>query len=67
MNKKTYFYLLVFSFLTAVCLGMMDYETESLWHLFTAEWGNILALLMYTVFFFFVGWCVVRIYRLIRI
>jgi hypothetical protein len=41
----------------AVTLGMLDYETESPIHLFTAEAGNLLALILYTslIFGLFMG------------
>ena len=46
MNKIAYFVILLISFCVAVTVGMVDYETESLTHLFTAEWGNVITLSM---------------------
>ena len=47
--------IILISFCLAIGLGMFDRETESLVHLFTAEWGNILALILYTGIFATIG------------
>ena len=43
------------SFACALALGMIDKETQSLWHLLTAEPGNIVALGLYTGLFSMIG------------
>lgn len=58
MIKSTIYriaYIIVVSFLISVGLGLADYETQSLWHLFTGDAGNLLALLMYTFIFSTIG------------
>lgn len=62
-NPKTILRLLLFSILAAICLGMMDYETESLWHLFTSDPGNIIALGFYTGAFMLLGLMAMGVYR----
>jgi len=44
------------SFAVAVAIGYCDYETKSLTHLFTAEWGNIATLAILTLLFSILGW-----------
>ena len=41
--------IILISFMVAVSLGLMDKETESLFHLFTAEAGNLVTLFLITV------------------
>ena len=62
-NTKTHILILIASSSCAIILGLLDYETESIVHLFTAEPGNIIALLIYTLVFYvifafigFLGW-----------
>lgn len=52
------------SFCLATFLGYMDYETQSLYHLFTAEsGGNFLALLLYTAIFTILVWFFIAVGR----
>ncbi|MEZ5039997.1 MAG: hypothetical protein R2828_08895 [Saprospiraceae bacterium] len=62
-NEKIVIYLITISFIFALTLGMMDYETESLIHLFTSDPGNIAALLFYTGFFTLLGWTLICAFR----
>lgn len=65
-NEKTAIYLISISFIFALTLGMMDYETESLFQLFTSDPGNIAALLFYTGFFTLLGWTLICTFRGIK-
>ena len=49
MTFKKYEIVIVvfFSFCLAIGLGLLDRETESLWHLFTAEPGNLMMMLIF--------------------
>lgn len=62
-DPKTIRHLLLFSILAAIGLGMLDYETESLWHLFTSDPGNIVALGFYTGSFMLLGLMGIGIYK----
>ena len=55
MNKIAYTAILLISFCLAVSIGMLDYETKSLTHLFTAELGNVVMLGLMTVVFSLIG------------
>lgn len=65
-QQKQLLTLLLISFLAAVTLGMMDYETESLVHLFTSDPGNLVALLIYTGAFMLLGIMLLGFFRGIR-
>ena len=54
-NKRLVPAIILLSFFLAVGLGMLDRETQSLAHLFTAEWGNVVALILYTGIFATIG------------
>ncbi len=62
-GKLVYAAVVVVSFCLAVGLGMLDHEAKSLVHLFTAELGNFVALLIYTVAFSLVGCSLVAVVR----
>lgn len=62
-QQKQLLTLLLVSFLAAVTLGMMDYETESLVHLFTSDLGNLVALLIYTGAFMLLGMMLLGLFR----
>jgi hypothetical protein len=62
-DPKTIRRLLLFSILAAIGLGMLDYETQSLWHLFTSDPGNIVALGFYTGSFMLLGLMGIGIYN----
>lgn len=67
MNRqKELLTLLLVSFLASITLGMMDYETESLMHLFTSDPGNWIALLIYTGAFMLLGIMLLGFFRGIR-
>lgn len=67
MNRqKELLTLLLVSFLASIMLGMMDYETESLVHLFTSDPGNWIALLIYTGVFMLLGIMLLGMFRGIR-
>ena len=67
MNRqKELLILLLVSFLASIMLGMMDYETESLIHLFTSDPGNWMALLIYTGVFMLLGIMLLSMFRGIR-
>lgn len=67
MNRqKELLTLLLVSFLAAITLGMMDYETESLLHLFTSDPGNWIALLIYTGVFMLLGITLLGVFRGLR-
>ncbi|MFK7949264.1 MAG: hypothetical protein AB8G11_16855 [Saprospiraceae bacterium] len=54
--KKSTIYIIVFIALTlSFSIGMMDYETQSLWHLLTSDGGNVIFLLILTIFFSLFG------------
>ena len=57
MTFKRYEIVIVvfFSFCLAIGLGLLDRETESLWHLFTAEPGNLMMMLIFSIFFSGIG------------
>lgn len=65
-QQKQLLTLLLISFLAAVTLGLMDYETESLVHLFTSDPGNLVALLIYTGAFMLLGIMLLGFFRGIR-
>lgn len=44
-----------FAVLLSIGLGFLDRETKSLWHLLTAEMGNVVALGLYSLFFTAIG------------
>jgi len=63
--RRHEFFLIVFlSFCLAVFFGWSDYETESLVHLFTADWGNIVMLAILTMFFSLVGTGIWLLYKM---
>jgi hypothetical protein len=62
-DPKTIRRLLLFSVLAAIGLGMLDYETESWWHLFTSDPGNIVALGLYTGAFMLLGLMGIGLYK----
>ena len=62
-TKSPYIAIVLLSFLASVALGMSDYETKSLVHLFTAEWGNIITLGLLTVFFSSIGFGVLGVVK----
>jgi len=57
MTFKKYEIVIVvfFSVCLAIGLGLLDRETESLWHLFTAEPGNLVMMLIFSMFFSGIG------------
>lgn len=55
MKKITLFVVVFISFCLSLVVGMMDYETESLWHLLTSDKGNIVFLSVLTGFFALIG------------
>jgi len=64
MNNKS---LIVFcAFLLSIGLGMLDRETESLLHLLTAEPGNIVAILLYTLIFSLLGLGIYKLYQMVK-
>ncbi|NRB48590.1 MAG: hypothetical protein HRU41_13015 [Saprospiraceae bacterium] len=65
-RQKELLTLLLVSFLASIMLGMMDYETESLVHLFTSDPGNWIALLIYTGVFMLLGLMLLSLFRGIR-
>ena len=50
MDKQFLFFSISFSI--AIVLGMLDYETKSLWHLFSLE--NLPAIIIFTTVFWMV-------------
>ncbi len=63
-NRKIIYSIVVISFLLSIVLGMMNHETQSLWHLFTGDPGNCLALLIYAALFSLVGFIIFGLTRL---
>lgn len=55
LQMKKILPIILIAFGLSVFLGYIDHETESLYHLFTADFGNILAILFYTAIFTFIG------------
>lgn len=55
LRRHEFLLVVISSFCLAVFFGWIDYETKSLVHLFTAEWGNIAMLVNSTMFFSLVG------------
>lgn len=62
-KRKIVLVVVAVSFCLAVTLGLLDRETRSLVHLFTAEWGNVIALLIYTVVFTAIGLSAIAVLR----
>ena len=54
-KRKIVLVFVAVSFCLAVTLGLLDRESKSLVHLFTAEWGYVIALLIYTALFSAIG------------
>lgn len=55
LHRKTILAVVLVSFCLAVCCGFQDQETESIVHLFTAEIGNLVALVIFTAIFSAIG------------
>ena len=55
MQRHELLLVVAASFLVAVATGYLDYETQSVVHLFTAEWGNIATLAILTFCFSAMG------------
>ena len=68
MNRIELFLVLAVSFSLATAIGYSDYETKSLTHLFSAEWGNSATLAILTLVFSVFGGCgVVSMRNLFRV
>ncbi len=65
MTRRYIVIIILISFCLYVFLGMMDYETKSLIHLFTAEFGNVVALLLYTLVFSIIGMIILKVICLV--
>ena len=55
MKKSSVYVIVAIALIASLSLGMMDYETESLWHLLTSDGGNIIFILIATIFFSLFG------------
>ncbi len=56
MKDKIAIIIIIFiSICLSLSLGMLDYETESLYHLLTSDKGNIPILVIFAMFFTGVG------------
>lgn len=65
MKSRHYLTIVLLAFLFSVLLGMIDYETRSLYHLFTGDGGsNFLVLLLYTSLFSLIGIGMIKMGRL---
>lgn len=62
-NKVGVGIIFLISLSLAIALGMMDYETESLWHLLTSDAGNIPTLLIFTLVFMGGGILILQLFR----
>ena len=66
MKIITGFIILVISIFLSLSIGMMDYETESLWHLLTSDRGNIVMLSLMTGFFCLIGFGILQLVKGIK-
>jgi hypothetical protein len=66
-NKVAVGIIFLISLSLAIALGMMDYETKSLWHLLTSDAGNIPTLLIFTLFFMGVGVGIWQVFRFLTL
>lgn len=67
MKTEKAIYLIVFiSFCLSLCIGMMDYETESLIHLLTSDLGNLITLSFITAIFTMIGIGGLYLFRLVK-
>ncbi len=62
-NKKEIGIIFLISLGLSITLGMIDYETESFWHLLTSDPGNIPTLLIFTLVFMGVGVGILQLFR----
>jgi len=61
-NQKIILLIVLLSLGLSITLGMLDYETQSFWHLLTSDPGNIPALLLFTLVFSAMGILIFRLF-----